>query len=389
MNSPFKLLDAYEKKDKDIFFGRNNEIELLYNATFKTDLLLVYGQSGTGKTSLIQCGLANRFRETDWFDVYIRRRDNINTSLHREIREKAKTPIDVNTPVTEAIQSLYLDFFKPIYLIFDQFEELFILGTKEEQQEFFKAIAQLLKSTIGSIHKRVSCKIIFVMREEYIAWLYDFEKVVPELFDHRIRIETMQLSNVKTVIQCSANSFGIRLDLPDETIKQIIENNKDIKGTIHLPYLQVYLDCLYREASKLSPSQGKNPIKQNSEIEFSPGLVRKIGKISDVMALFLDEQTQQMQQSLKSKYPNVRNDAVWQVLNSFATEAGTSSPLQKEELYPKLPIEDDAIDFCLTGLEKARILRVSDKDKTYEVAHDALARLIDDKRSVEEKTLLK
>ena len=30
MTSPFKFLDAYTKEDKAIFFGRDNEIEELY-----------------------------------------------------------------------------------------------------------------------------------------------------------------------------------------------------------------------------------------------------------------------------------------------------------------------------------------------------------------------
>jgi WD40 repeat protein len=388
MNSPFKFLDAYEKKDKDIFFGRDKDIELLYSTTFKTNLMLVYGQSGTGKTSLIQCGLANRFRETDWFDVYIRRLDNINDSLHRGIREKAETPIEDNIAATEAVQSLYLDFFKPIYLIFDQFEELFILGSKEEQQAFFKTIAQLLDAQNGNGNKRVSCKIIFAMREEYIAWLYDLEKVVPGLFDFRIRVESMHISNVESVIQGSANAFDIRLDQANETIKQIIKNNQDQKGTIQLPYLQVYLDRLYRKAAKPANPQGDMPTGDRGII-FTPVLVERIGKISDVMAAFLDEQTQQIQQCLNSEYQDISDDVVWQVLNQFATAAGTSSPLQKKELYSKLPIQEDIVNRCLTGLEKARILRLSDKDKTYEIAHDALAQRIDDKRSVEEKTFLK
>ena len=127
MKSPFKFLDAYQKKDKDIFFGRDKEIELLYDTTFETDLILVYGQMGTGKTSLIQCGLANRFRESDWFDLYIRRGDNINTTLWEEIYRHTKRPdkITIKTTVPQAVQFLYLDFFKPVYLIFDQFEELF------------------------------------------------------------------------------------------------------------------------------------------------------------------------------------------------------------------------------------------------------------------------
>ena len=55
---PFKFLDSYNQKDKDIFFGRDEEIEALYEMVFQTPILLIYGASGTGKTSLIQCGLA-------------------------------------------------------------------------------------------------------------------------------------------------------------------------------------------------------------------------------------------------------------------------------------------------------------------------------------------
>ena len=87
-HSPFKLLDAYTKEDMDIFFGRDTEVDELYSMVFQSNLTLVYGQSGTGKTSLVQCGLANRFSETDWFDVYIRRNQNLNSSLLSVLQSK-------------------------------------------------------------------------------------------------------------------------------------------------------------------------------------------------------------------------------------------------------------------------------------------------------------
>ena len=59
---PFKFLDAYSQADHDFFFGREEEVAALYEMVFQTDILLVYGASGTGKTSLIQCGLANKFQ---------------------------------------------------------------------------------------------------------------------------------------------------------------------------------------------------------------------------------------------------------------------------------------------------------------------------------------
>ena len=54
---PFKFLDSYNVNDKDIFFGRDDEIKTLYEMVFQNPMVLVYGASGTGKTSLIQCVL--------------------------------------------------------------------------------------------------------------------------------------------------------------------------------------------------------------------------------------------------------------------------------------------------------------------------------------------
>ena len=67
MKSPFKFLESYSIKDRDVFFGRDKEIDTLYSLVYKTPLTLLYGLSGTGKTSIIQCGLANRFEGPDWF----------------------------------------------------------------------------------------------------------------------------------------------------------------------------------------------------------------------------------------------------------------------------------------------------------------------------------
>ena len=72
MNSPFKFLDSYNKEDKEIFFGCERETEELYQKVFKSKIMLVYGVSGTGKSSLIICGLANIFQDTDWLPLNIR-----------------------------------------------------------------------------------------------------------------------------------------------------------------------------------------------------------------------------------------------------------------------------------------------------------------------------
>lgn len=239
--SPFKFLDPYTLEDRERFFGRDKEISELYELAFDTNLILVYGPSGAGKTSLVQCGLANRFSGTDWFDLHVRRRDNINTALKSEVEKSALTPIREGMSPAETVQSLYLDFFKPIYLIFDQFEELYILGSESERNTFFQSIKNILSLDFPR-------KIIIIMREEYIAQLYDFEKILPQIFDHRLRVEPMSATNVEKVIRGSLAQFNIEMENPEETIQRIIQNISQGKSRVQLSYLQIYLDRLYKEA---------------------------------------------------------------------------------------------------------------------------------------------
>ena len=338
--------------------------------------MLVYGQSGTGKTSLIQCGLANRFKPTDWFELFVRRKDNINSSLDREIRRHAQTPIADKATVAEAIQSLYLDHLRPVYLIFDQFEELFILGSADEQQTFIHTIAALLKSD-------VACKVVIVMREEYIAMLYEFEKAVPSLFNKRLRVEPMSLRNVEQVIIGTTAAFGIALEKNEVTAQQIIDNLSDHRAGVQLSYLQVYLDKLYRDAAKVQNGQsGAEP-----RIIFTEELVRRTGALGDVMAEFLEEQTAAIQKDMKGRFPAIPADAVQRILEEFATLEGTKLPMSREEIADRLQVFNAIIDPCLMAFENSRFVR--NAEGVYELAHDTLAGRIADKRSGERKNLLK
>ncbi len=54
MKNPFKFLDAYDKDDKDRFFCRDKETAQLYNAIHASNLVLIYGASGSIGTYAIQ-----------------------------------------------------------------------------------------------------------------------------------------------------------------------------------------------------------------------------------------------------------------------------------------------------------------------------------------------
>jgi AAA+ ATPase superfamily predicted ATPase len=348
INSPFKLLDPYTLEDREIFFGRDREIEELYQMCFHTSLLLVYGQSGTGKTSLIRCGLANRFKKTDWFDLFVRRQNNINDSMREAIRKSAKTEIEATATLSEMISSIFLDYYKPIFLIFDQFEELFISGTKPEQEQFINDIAFLLRQT------DLPCKIIFAMREEYIAQLYDFEKIIPELFNKRLRVEPMSLANTRAVIVNTCSKFNIALD--EGVADQIVSIITEDRGRVQLPYLQVFLDLLYKKAYAIHPYN----------INFTKTLLQATGRIDDVLVNFMEQQLTAFAQE-HDKTTALR------FLKAFVTIKGTKIPVQQHRLIGMLPgFTQKEIQTCLEFFVNRRILRPLENEQ-FELTHDSLA----------------
>ncbi|MGK7950843.1 MAG: ATP-binding protein [Xenococcaceae cyanobacterium] len=57
ITSPYKSLNVFEYRDKDLFFGRDNFIKTLVDELKQTNLILLLGASGSGKSSVVRAGL--------------------------------------------------------------------------------------------------------------------------------------------------------------------------------------------------------------------------------------------------------------------------------------------------------------------------------------------
>jgi len=397
---PFKFLDAYTPEDTDIFFGREEEIDALYKMVFQSDILLVYGPSGAGKTSLLQCGLASRFAAHDWLPVYIRRGNNLNEALHQTLEESAGEPSPeaesdwLNTlmaeeaeevaaaesPLQATFKAIYLNYFRPIYLIFDQFEELYILGSQEEQQQFIQTVQDIL-----AVEQPV--KLLFSIREEYLGYLYEVERAVPQLLRKKLRVEPMNYDKVKQVITGASQyadssvqlQSGKEAAITDQIFHKIKGQEKRL--TIPLPYLQVFLDKLYLSIT--------GDEQRQADATFTPEAIAALGEIGDVLRDFLDDQTEAISQELSGRYPEATPANIWKLLSPFATLEGTKEPISPAQLRARLPqLPDALVDAAVKRFVDRRILRYSEEADLYEIAHDSLAQRIAEKRSDEEIALL-
>lgn len=389
--SPFKFLDAYTKNDGDIFFGRDAEIEQLYQSVNKNRIVLVYGQSGTGKTSLVQCGLSNRFEVTDWVPFWIRRGKNINGSLHQALSQsKALGGAGVDQEnLFRSLERLSKRYVRPIYLIFDQFEELLLLGDEAEKKQFLQTIQGILSN-----ENTEACHLLFIIREEYFGWLESFETAIPGFSDRRLRVEPMRPDRLDEVIVQSCAAFNIQLEDPKENTRQIRESLRT-KGGVALPYLQVYLDMLYREDYLRTYPDGWQGTGY-PPMRFESREIYNMGAITDIMERLLNERREAIQRELSDRFPDLPADFVEDVLDSFVTFEGTKRPitclrtvggiqLGEKAPAPLRTLPNEPLSACLEALENNRLLR-ADED-TFELAHDSLAALIDRQRSEEQRRI--
>ena len=71
-SEPYKFLSYYDTTDADIFFGREAISDLLASKISTHKLVLINGQSGSGKTSLINAGIIPNLIKKGYFTMVFR-----------------------------------------------------------------------------------------------------------------------------------------------------------------------------------------------------------------------------------------------------------------------------------------------------------------------------
>ncbi len=366
IKSPFKFLDSYTSEDRAIFFGRDREITELYRRIFESKILLVYGISGTGKSSLINCGLASRFDDSDWLPVNVRRGSNIIDSLNEAFNKQALTPLKKNLSVAEKLQSIYLDHFKPVFFIFDQFEELFIFGSAKEKNNFIKLIKEIVES-------ETQCRIIFILREEFLAEITEFETDLPEIFSNRFRVEKMKRANAIQTVEgpCKVYDIETETGFSEELIDKLCPAGNELE----LTFLQIYLDRILRIAATE---------KQISEkLLFSKEIIGRAGSVSDLLGQFLEEQIRELDDP----------DTAMAILKSFVSIKGTKRQMNESEILDSIGsfgtvVTEENLLRYLTKFVDLRILRERDDGGHFELRHDSLASKIYEKFTAIEKDII-
>lgn len=228
----FLGLQSYAEAQAGKFFGRDAEIEALTSLVNLNTLTIVFGKSGTGKTSLLNAGVFPRLRKNYCLPFRIRFSfDEKSPELVTQIKNVLKEEIDKYGFKPEAYpgnETLWEYFHKePLWftvtpiLVFDQFEEIFTLAKSnprfagKELPAFWKELSDLIENTIpeelkekflkqkeetGFNRKRQKAKIVFAFREEYLPEFESLATQIPSLKYSRFRLLPMNGLQANEVI---------------------------------------------------------------------------------------------------------------------------------------------------------------------------------------------
>jgi tetratricopeptide (TPR) repeat protein len=224
---PFRLLDWR------IFFERDLESERLVNLVSLYRGVLLYGQSGTGKSSLLNAGLLpamlQRGRAPERIRVFPEHGRELfvepiplqeensdvapeNTSPRNlPSRFVSKSADDrVRLSCDEFIDTLHLasEELGPPLLIFDQFEELVTLFEENTKGETRVTDARAARTAIEEMLCRLllgdsalPVKILFAFRDDYFARLLPLFSRIPGLMDQAVGLALPRVDAVEWIVR--------------------------------------------------------------------------------------------------------------------------------------------------------------------------------------------
>lgn len=247
ITSPYKGLKKFDSEDKDRFFGRDQFLTGLVNELEQTNLVLLLGASGSGKSSVIRAGLIPWLLEKQgscFVNLVFTPDQDPFESLYASLlgkykQSEAKTARvakeDTLTQVVRSLQQKNACWF----ILIDQFEELFTTSESSKRDIFIKSLIQLVRALDKAGDRSV--KIVATMRADFLDRLSPYPALVKATDKHRPMIAEMQLDELRLAIEQPAAHHGVVFETG--LVRQIVD---DVQGQAgYLPLLQYTLNLLW------------------------------------------------------------------------------------------------------------------------------------------------
>jgi len=395
--NPWLGLVSFTEETRGYFHGRDEEAAELGRRVQRKLLTVLFGQSGLGKTSILQAGLVPRLRPEGFCPVYVRLdydphspppAEQIKRAVFRAT-EAAGSWTQSGSAVTGETLWEFLhhrdDVLKdangrtliPI-LIFDQFEEIFTLAQTDDAgrkraQEFLADLADLVENRPPAALEarierdeadaarfdfaRADYRILISLREDYLAHLEGLKNRMPSVTQNRMRLARMTGAQAVAAV-CAPAPHLVSVAVA-ESVVRFVAGGADLAHAEVEPSL---LSLICRELNTTRLASGQP--------EISADLLA--GSRDTILSEFYER-------ALADQPTGVR---VF-IEDEMLTDSGFRESVAEERVRKGFAVAGAAAG-ALALLVDRRLLRVEDRLdlRRVEITHDVLCTVIGESRSI-------
>ena len=281
-------IKAFEPHERNIFFGREQEVSQLYAQVKAKPLVVLFSKSGIGKSSLINAGLVPVL-DRDLFRAVKVRLQNVAESPVQTVKkelEKSLNEEKLHKYTGQSKEEVRLwEYLRacefgsdqeqdtPV-IIFDQFEEFFEHDRAQRQQlidELSDLLSERLPDRIRQSlrkipfgdrtpedlawHSEVNIKILFAIRADRLSLLDDLKKEIPLILHNRFHLRPLNRQQAEDAILKPAGIPGEQFSTPTftynpSTLERILDylSNKD--GEIESFQLQLLCQHIEKQVKE-------------------------------------------------------------------------------------------------------------------------------------------
>lgn len=348
---PYKFLEHFEAADADIFFGRESETSAFSKKILAHRLMVIYGKSGVGKTSLIKAGVIPELEDFDSFPIYSRCLDAPLSAVEKAIIEAASAEVGWMMDAEAEGQGRLLNLLlkcqqaagKRVVLFVDQFEELFRLPY-QAQQDFMRELALCVNA-----QSQVDLRVVLSLRDDFFTELDTLRDNLPNVFLNVFRLRDLSEEAAVEAIVRPLRNFEAKYE--DELVEVLIKDLKS-EGRIAPAQLQIVCSKLYEKCA------GKLTITIED--------YRILGEAKKILGVYLEE--------VLERFNVQRRGVARRILKALVSSKKTKTLLSDSQIRSQLGAEQSFVEKILGELEDYRLIRRVEAEEgyRYELVHEYL-----------------
>lgn len=399
---PWPGLYPYTEDQAPYFYGREAEAELLLQRVRQHPLTVLFGQSGFGKSSLLQAGLYGALREAALAPIEVRFlfdaeavtavqqvRNHVNRGL-AELRKRCLQvePAQLNADDAGLAASLRAisirqpsgEAVTPVY-IFDQFEEVFTRGSetarrREGVEQLMRELADLVERRSGQEEGGTNFRMVLALREDYLAHLESWRQEMPSLLENRMRLSAFDGQAALRAITEPAearirDSAELPPLVPPSVSRQLIRLLAGDRESVSTTGSWEELVALRIDPGLLSFVMRELSERRGDALQITPELVHQTGEVKGILRNYYDR-------TIKAEHAAVRVLLEEELLTEQGFRASVS--VDKAEEFLRARGGDVG---AIERLIKHRLLRVEERleQRHLELSHDVLCRPLGESRA--------